>query len=257
MLKKQLATFFLAMIIFTSCATVQPTTSSSENENPSSAESSAIENQSKESIESTTTVSDEAEESVSKIEDDIGGEDFCLIHSFLYHSYSVPLVNYVGTDTYYEWQEQNTEPCSGNIVSFVEHFNISKDKFMELYAIDTAGLDDAFFDSLSMTREEYFGAYVLSQEQIDAIYSGDEAQIENAFAGNLSVTADDGNRYSLLWLEKHSPEDYLEAGIFPESIDALISEVNTNSDYTKYRAEMQALSEQANQAAVMLESAAE
>ena len=37
----------------------------------------------------------------------------------------------------------------------------------------------------------------------------------------------------------------------------LIDEVNTNSDYTKYRTEMQALSEQASQAAVMMESAAE
>lgn len=258
-MKRILTMVVLSALLLASCNAADTTESSDSSVETVVTESSehAPETSSAEASETSGTISEPVENSTTEPSEENVNQDWCFIHNLLYHSYSVPLVNYVGTDTYYEWQEQNTEPCSGNIVSFVRHFNISKDKFMELYETDTAGLDDAFFDSLSMTREEYFGAYVLSQEQIDAIYSGDEAQIENAFAGNLSVTADDGNRYSLLWLEKHSPEDYLEAGISPESIDALVDEVNTNSDYTKYRTEMQALSEQASQAAVMMESAAE
>ena len=217
-------------------------------------ESAAQSNQKEENVTS------ESSDNTLSNEENIGNEDWCYMHNLTYHTYGPKLVEYVGTDNYHAWQESNIEPCSGNIVSFVEHFNISKEKFLEIYEEETAGLTDEFFEEVAdigITRDNYFGSYVLSEEQIDAIYSGDDVEIENVFAGNLSVTASDGNRYSLLWLEKHSPEDYLEAGISPESIDALVDEVNTNSDYTKYRTEMQALSEQANQAAVMMESAAE
>lgn len=191
-----------------------------------------------------------------------GGEDWCMVHNMMYHSFSPDLVNYVGQENFENWIRNGdaSDTCGVNIVSMVQYFNIPKEYMLNLYDEKAANLTDEYFDNVAVagiTEENYFGTYTLSLEQIDAIYSGDETQIENAFAGDLAVTAENGNLYSLLWLEKHSPEDYLEAGISPESIDALIDEVNTNSDYTKYRTEMQALSEQANQAAVMMESAAE
>ncbi len=214
------------------------------------------------SVESSEATSTETMNESESTTENTGNEDWCMVHNMMYHSFSPDLVNYVGQENFENWIRNGdaSDTCGVNIVSMVQYFNIPKEYMLNLYDEKAANLTDEYFDNVAVagiTEENYFGTYTLSLEQIDAIYSGDETQIENAFAGDLAVTAENGNLYSLLWLEKHSPEDYLEAGISPESIDALIDEVNTNSDYTKYRTEMQALSEQANQAAVMMESAAE
>lgn len=188
---------------------------------------------------------------------DIGGEDWCYKHNLMYHTYSPDLVRYVGADNYRAWQETNTDPCSGNIVSFVQYFDISKDVFLQLYAEETSGLTDEFFEDLlkydGFTKEQYYGTFVLSEEQIDAIYSGDEAQIENAFAGQLAVKNIDGMRYSLHWLETHDAADYIDAGITPESVSDLIETVHTDGEYAKYREEMAALTEEVAQASLILE----
>lgn len=268
-MKKVAFTVLISILLLTSCGNRNTTNGTSETlietsvtESGESAPETSSAEESDVSVESSETTSTETVNESESTTENTGNEDWCLMHNLVYHSFSPSFVNYVGQDNFETWIRNGdaNDICGVNIIEFVKYFDISYETFMELYADETAGLTDEYFESLAgtgITRDNYYGSYTFSQEQIDAIYSGDEAQIENAFAGNLSVTADDGNRYSLLWLEKHSPEDYLEAGISPESIDALVDEVNTNSDYTKYRTEMQALSEQASQAAVMMESAAE
>ena len=264
-MKRILTMVVLSALLLASCNAADTTESSESSvetvvtESSEHAPESSSAEESDVSVESSETTSTETVNESESTTENTGNEDWCMMHNLIYHSFASNFVNYVGQDNFEAWIRSGDENdiCGLNIVEFINYFSIPKEKCIELVQERSSGIDEGYFERTGLTPEEVFGVTILSDEQIDAIYSGDEAQIENAFSGWLAVEADDGNRYSLLWLEKHSPEDYLEAGISPESIDALIDEVNTNSDYTKYRTEMQALSEQANQAAVMMESAAE
>ena len=89
-----------------------------------------------------------------------------------------------------------------NIVSFVQHFNIPKETFIEL----TRG-------GIEILPEDE-GRWVYSLEQIDAIYSGDQRLINETFCGPLAfVNEEDGELYSIYWLADHSAEEYAEAGL--------------------------------------------
>ena len=115
-----------------------------------------------------------------------------------------------------------------------------------------ASHSDEYWDAIGMTEEEYVGTWMLSVEQIDAIYSGDEANIESAFAGELAADAEDGSRYSLTWLESHTPEEYAAVGIEPQSVEEMVSKIETDDEYKKYRAEVSVVSEQMAEAEAMM-----
>ena len=207
---------------------------------------------------SDTTASSESSEESSESEsmDNTGGEDYCYAHKMTYHSFDRYMVALVGRDNFDEWIESCTEPCSSNLVAFVEHFGVTKEQLMQTQESVRANIDDDFWDviynDLGMTQDEYMGSMALSDEQIDAIYSGDEAKIETAFAGYLAADAEDGSRYSLTWLESHTPEEYAAAGIEPQSVKEMVSKIETDDDYKKYRAEVSVVSEQMAEAEAMM-----
>ena len=209
---------------------------------------------SSESSPSISSISSESSESESMV--NVGGEDYCYAHKMTYHSFDRYMVALVGRDNFDEWIESCTGPCSSNLVAFVEHFGVTKEQLMQTQESVRANIDDDFWDviynDLGMTQDEYMGSMALSDEQIDAIYSGDEAKIETAFAGYLAADAEDGSRYSLTWLESHTPEEYAAVGIEPQSVEEMVSKIETDDEYKKYRAEVSAVSEQMAEAEAMM-----
>ena len=240
-MKKITASILLSVLLLASCGTAANTVSS---DTTASSESSP-------SISSISSESSE-ESSESESMDNTGGEDWCFSHNLMYHSFDPLLVDYVGMDNFEEWLGQDGEECSANIVSFVQAFQIPEDVLRDIVAQSTAGVDDAYYEETGLTPEDVFGVTVLSVEQIDAIYSGDEAKIETAFAGYLAADAEDGSRYSLTWLESHTPEEYAAAGIEPQSVEEMVSKIETDDEYKKYRAEVSVVSEQMAEAEAMM-----
>ncbi len=211
--------------------------------------SSDVSNSLSESLdEKTSGVAGGDSSSFSENADNTGGEDWCFAHNLLYHTFDPLLVDYVGMDNFEAWMEQDGEKCSANIVSFVQYFQIPEETLRELVTQSASGVDDAYYEATGLTPEDVFGVTILNDEQINAIYSGDEAKVETAFAGYLAVDAEDRSRYSINWLENHSAEDYLKAGIKPESVDAMLSLINSDVEYQKYRANVQDISATLNEA---------
>lgn len=236
-MKKLVFVFALVSVLAVSgCGKSGDIVSSSESSVSSSSTEEAVSSEKSEEISEVESSSDESD-------DNVGGEDWCFAHNLMYHSFDPLLVDYVGMDNFEEWLERDGEECSANIVSFVQDFQIPEDVLRNIVAQSTAGIDDAYYEETGLTPEDVFGVTALSDEQIDAIYSGDEAKIETAFAGYLAADAEDGSRYSLTWLESHTPEEYVEAGIKPESVNEMLSMIDSDNEYKKYRADVQEISD--------------
>ena len=249
-MKKLVFVFALVSVLAVSgCGKSGDIVSSSESSVSSSSTEEAVSSEKSEEISEVESSSDESD-------DNVGGEDYCYAHKMTYHSFDRYMVALVGRDNFDEWIESCTEPCSSNLVAFVEHFGVTKEQLMQTQESVRANIDDDFWDviynDLGMTQDEYMGSMALSDEQIDAIYSGDEAKIETAFAGYLAADAEDGSRYSLTWLESHTPEEYAAVGIEPQSVGEMVSKIETDDEYKKYRAEVSVVSEQMAEAEAMM-----
>ena len=72
-----------------------------------------------ESVSSEESSVPEAEPSSDEPVDNIGGEDYCHSHKFVYHSFETELIQSVGWDEFNAWSDTCTAPCSSNIVEFV------------------------------------------------------------------------------------------------------------------------------------------
>ena len=241
-MKKLVFVFALVSVLAVSgCGKSGDIVSSSESSVSSSSTEEAVSSEKSEEISEVESSSDESD-------DNVGGEDYCYAHKMTYHSFDRYMVALVGRDNFDEWIESCTEPCSSNLVAFVEHFGVTKEQLMQTQESVRANIDDDFWDviynDLGMTQDEYMGSMALSDGQIDAIYSGDEAKIETAFAGYLAADAADGSRYSLTWLESHTSEEYAAVGIELQSVEEMVSKIETDDEYKKYRAEVSVVSEQ-------------
>ena len=247
-MKKLVFVFALVSVLAVSgCSKSGDIVSSSESSVSSSSTEEAVSSEKSEEISEVESSSDESD-------DNVGGEDWCFAHNVLYHTFNQEMIDYVGDDAFNEWTKlcATGEPCTTNLVSFVQYFDFPKEKMLEIQAAQLASHSDEYWDAIGMTEEEYVGTWMLSVEQIDAIYSGDEALIETAFAGELAADAEDGSRYSLTWLESHTPEEYAAVGIEPQSVEEMVSKIETDDEYKKYRAEVSAVSEQMAEAEAMM-----
>ena len=224
-MKKYVALLLCAAILLV-CASCSQSITDTEGDNSSTpsninlADSSRTQSESDIGADTDSKPGKESDPSVA--EDGIGGEDFCMVHKFLYHSYSTQLLNYVGYENFQKWSKsmQSDPPKEMSIVTFVEHFQIPKET---LIAVERATYTDDF--------AEYDGVTMLSLEQIDAIYSGDKRLINEAFCGPLAfVNEADGELYSIYWLEEHTAEDYAAAGLPLEQVEAVL-EAAASGDY--------------------------
>lgn len=162
----------------------------------------------------------ELSETESAFGGNIGGEDYCQAHRYLYHFYSTELINFVGEETFDQWCESITEAESMNIATFINYFQIPRDT---LITVERENLTDDYFKAIGIEKEEYFGMFTYSDEQLNAIYSEDQIAINNAFCGPLAfVNEADGELYSIYWLAEHTPEEYVEAGLPMEEVEAVI-----------------------------------
>lgn len=248
-MKKLVFVFALVSVLAVSgCGKSGDIVSSSESSVSSSSTEEAVSSEKSEEISEVESSSDESD-------DNVGGEDWCFAHNVLYHTFNQEMIEgMIEDDAFNEWTKlcATGEPCTTNLVSFVQYFDFPKEKMLEIQAAQLASHSDEYWDAIGMTEEEYVGTWMLSVEQIDAIYSGDEALIETAFAGELAADAEDGSRYSLTWLESHTPEEYAAVGIEPQSVEEMVSKIETDDEYKKYRAEVSVVSEQMAEAEAMM-----
>lgn len=187
-----------------------------ENSEPSYADHSEIQSQTE--IDSTT---------------EIGGTyEYCSEHCSAYHSIPYTLIQWIGTDVFYEWEE--TLPYETDefgrpdedftIVEVVEQFNISKEDFLEA---TRSWMTDEAMDNIGMTREEYLEKVGYTDAQVDAIYSGDQSQINEAFCGDLAYyNPSDGQLYSIYWLSDHTAADYQAAGVPVSEVERILDDAS-------------------------------
>ena len=145
----------------------------------------------------------------------------CTEHTYTYHAVDGVLVDYVGQEKVHEWydsisgrDEYNRVNEDFNILSFIQEFDIPKEKFIEL---TQGSVTDSLLEALEISYDEYLEEYGYTDAQIDALYSGDQAKINEAFCGEMAYyNPEDGQLYSIYWLSDHSAEDYENAGV-PEA----------------------------------------
>ena len=161
-----------------------------------------------------------------------GGLGMCQEHTFSYHSIPYTLIQWIGTDVFYEWEE--TLPYETDefgrpyedftIVEVVEQFNISKEDFLEA---TRSWMTDEAMDNIGMTREEYLEKVGYTDAQVDAIYSGDQSQINEAFCGDLAYyNPSDGQLYSIYWLSDHTAADYQAAGVPVSEVERILEDAS-------------------------------
>lgn len=146
-----------------------------------------------------------------------------------YKSISSSLIGYVGQEAFEEWigQEENI-----NIFTFIQYFKIPKDIFTQLVRYDlTPEFCESFAPELTLSEIQDILGYSFSE--IDALYSGDQEQINRAFCGPLAFVNDaDGEIYSIDWLVEHTPQEYIDAQLPLDQVQAVIDK--TASDEFRF-----------------------
>ena len=147
-----------------------------------------------------------------------------------YHSISGELIDYVGDEAYEGWRQVRQKNFT--ILEFIEYFKIPKDVFTELVRIDyTPEFCESFAPELTLSEIQDILGYSLSE--IDALYSGDQEQINRAFCGPLAFVNDaDGEIYSIDWLVEHTPQEYIDAQLPFDQVQAVIDK--TASDEFRF-----------------------
>lgn len=137
-----------------------------------------------------------------------------------YHSISSALIDYVGDEAYAEWQQVRQKNFT--ILEFIEYFKIPKDVFTELVRPElTPEFCESFAPELTLSEIQDMLGYSFSE--IDALYSGDQEQINRAFCGPLAFVNDaDGEIYSIDWLVEHTPQEYIDAQLPLDQVQAVI-----------------------------------
>ena len=161
-----------------------------------------------------------------------GGLGMCQEHTFSYHSVPGRLIDLVGGTTFGEWVRDYSDDTDEfgrpgenfSIVDFVEHFEISKEDFIEA---TRSWMTDEAMENLGVTQDEYLEAYGYTDAQIDAIYSGDQSQINEAFCGDLAYyNPSDGQLYSIYWLSDHTAADYQAAGVPVSEVERILDDAS-------------------------------
>ena len=218
MKNKLLLAVISAMLLLTSCA--QSNTSSTVSTSSDSTDS----------VESSVVNSEpipESEVSDSHNEVEMGSEsESCDEHVFSYHYITTDLLNYVGQDIFDKWADEFSNDEYGriqeglNIQSFIEHFDIPREVFEEI--INTCA-DNLIEADPTEDRDEYLEDYGYTDAQIDALYSGDQAKINEAFCGEMACyNPKDGKLYSIYWLSDHTGDEYKQALLSQEDVHRII-----------------------------------
>ncbi len=100
----------------------------------------------------------------------------CELHDPVYHTVPAELIDYVGVDegTRFYLENRDGTPVRFHIVSFIQHFGITKAEFIRVL-----GLENKLDETVSFT----FGSMDITfREYVETIYSADEQRIENLFA---------------------------------------------------------------------------
>ena len=151
----------------------------------------------------------------------------CTEHTYTYHAVDGVLVDYVGQEKVHEWydsisgtDEYNRVNEDFNILSFIQEFDIPKEKFIEL---TQGSVTDSLLEALEISYDEYLEEYGYTDAQIDALYSGDQAKINEAFCGEMAYyNPEDGQLYSIYWLFDHTAEEYESAGIPETEVERIL-----------------------------------
>ena len=216
-MKKMFSTLLLTCIILASCG------KAAESVTSSALESNSIKESTVQPEGEFSSESENPEES-----EEYGGTSAeCSEHIYTYHAVDGVLVDYVGQEKVHEWydsisgrDEYNRVNEDFNILSFIQEFDIPKEKFIEL---TQGSVTDSLLEALEISYDEYLEEYGYTDAQIDALYSGDQAKINEAFCGEMAYyNPEDGQLYSIYWLSDHTAEEYESAGIPETEVERIL-----------------------------------
>ena len=151
----------------------------------------------------------------------------CMEHTLSFHSVDGILINYVDQNKFNQWYETCTSRDEYgrvdedlSILSFIQEFDIPKEKFIEL---TQGSVTDSLLEALEISYDEYLEEYGYTDAQIDALYSGDQAKINEAFCGEMAYyNPEDGQLYSIYWLSDHTAEEYESAGVPEAEVERIL-----------------------------------
>ncbi len=225
-MKKIVTILLISSLLLTACGNAATSEESSAVSESSAAESSEVSENSEEAsadsennIEESSTGSSEgeneqeidAEETVQVYSSDvdltaIGGDGIDWDYCFKYNSIPGDLITYIGDAEFDAWvQDKSTAPHT--MQSCIEHFGLTVDDVMQaLNPPETT---------------EY--AEVLTVSDIETLCSGDQAAINKNFVSPYAAVSEKGDIYTIFWLAEHGAEDYADAGLTAEAVEAALS----------------------------------
>lgn len=164
-------------------------------------------------------------------------EDFTSPYVFRFLNLSSVILNLADGDEVNAWlNEYETKKRSDHftpvptVLSFVEKFNIPKEKLAE--AISDADFPDG---------------WIITPSDIDIIYSGDDQLIKETFVNEYALLCN-GKIYTPDWFYEHSESDYINEGLPAEEVKAYLTKTEALPFYDKAIAAFAARTEQAESA---------
>lgn len=161
-------------------------------------------------------------------------EDFASPYVFRFENLSSVILNLAGRDEVNAWlNEYETKKRSDpftpvpTVLSFVEKFNIPKEKLAE--AISDADFQDG---------------WIITPSDIDIIYSGDDQLIKETFVNEYALLYN-GKIYTPYWFYVHSESDYINEGLPAEEVKAYLTKTEALPFYDKAIAVFEARTQQA------------
>ena len=154
-------------------------------------------------------INEEISPNLKSPEENVGGVE--------YLSYTYPLdldflfiesrlTDYVGEDIFREWTR--AEYANGtylyvNVLTFIEHFNLTKEQFIEACSI---------YPEFPLFGDDLY-------EVADVLFSGDTEKILR-YTKTAGAVYSNGKLFSAEWLDTHTIEDYIASGIDYAELEA-------------------------------------
>lgn len=163
-------------------------------------------------------------------------EDFASPYVFRFQNLSFAIMNLANRDEVNAWlNEYETKKRSDHftpvptVLSFVEKFNIPKEKLAEAIS-DVDSPDD----------------WIITLSDIDIIYSEDDQLIKETFVNEYALLYN-GKIYTPYWFYLHSESDYINEGLPEEVVKAYLTKTEAFPFYDKAIAAFAAITETAGE----------
>lgn len=142
-------------------------------------------------------------------------ENYVCQYVFKFENLDSAILNLVDRDECNKWlsdyiTESRSDPFipDPTVLSFVEKFNIPKEKLLDAVSSGT-----------------YLEGWTLTDSDIDIIYSGDDELIKKTFVNEYALLYK-GKIYTPEWLYEHSATDYINEGLPLDDVTAYLKKMD-------------------------------